>query len=512
MGVTGRHAAPLLRAVFWAVLGAVLGITVGVGPAFAGEDFVPEMSPEASQVEHEEEVFAPDPSYADEPYDIDAQVAIYGGKREVVAPRPLLEAGREIYTAGPFQPAYTFLGDKNPVIPRLYIYGDVQTVLGYADNGATELGQLAARLNLDVDFQITSTERIHAFLRPLDHDGAFTRCELFGGDDDDNCNEALSHEIQTLFFEGDVGPIAMGLTGEENTIDLPFAAGFTPMLLQNGIWLEDAAIGGAVTVPFRHSRALDISNMDITAFAFVDEVDSRAFRNSAGGNAQHGVNVFGATTFIEATEGYWELGYGYSAGEGRLDPFSYHNLTAAFTKRYFNRLNNSLRVIWNVGQDPDPGSQQTADGVALFAENSLIVNEPATIVPYLNLFAGFDRPQGLGQQARGILKNTGVNFETDAITQFPKLDDSGNDTWGGAIGLEYLFALDQQVVVEFATNQVMGSRGEPGRPAFDDEYAVGLRYQIPITKAWIVRADAIYGWRDGIADIRGARLEIRRKF
>jgi hypothetical protein len=284
------------------------------------------------------------------------------------------------------------------------------------------------------------------------------------------------------------------------------------MLLQNGIWLEDAAIGGALTVPSRNSPALDISNMDLTAFAFFDEVDSRAFRDGAGANAQHGVNVYGATAFIEATEGYWELGYGYSDGEGRLDQFSYHNLTAAFTKRYFNRINNSLRVIWNVGQDTDPGVPQTADGVALFAENSLIVNEPATIVPYLNLFAGFDRPQGLGQQARGILKNTGLSFETDAITQFPKLDDSGNDTWGGAIGLEYLFAFDQQIVVEFATNQVMGGRGEPGRPAFDDEYAVGLRYQIPITKAWIVRADAIYGWREGVADVRGARLEVRRKF
>jgi hypothetical protein len=494
------------------VFGVALGVALGAGAARAEEDVVPEMSPEATTTEHDSGVFGPDPTYEDKPYDIDAQIEIYGGKREVVAPRPLLETGREIYTAGPFQESYTFLGDKNPVLPRFYVYGDIQTVLGYADNGNVELGQLAARANIDLDFQITSTERVHAFVRPLDHDGAFTRCELFGDDDDDNCNEGLSTEIQTLFFEGDVGPIMMGLTGEDNLIDLPFAAGFMPLLLQNGIWLEDAAIGAAATIPSRNVPSLDISNMDVTAFAFFDEVDSGAFRNNANQVAKHGVDIYGVTTFIETGGGYWELGYGYSDGEGVKDQFSYHNLTAAYSRRYWNRISNSTRVIWNLGQDPDGTAQQTADGVLLLFESSLAVNEPATIVPYMNLFVGLDRPQGLGQQARGVLKNTGLNFETDAITQFPKLDDTGNNTWGGAIGLEYLFNLDQQLVVEFATNQVIEGRGEPGRPAFDDEYALGVRYQIPITSAWIVRADAMYGFRDGVDDIRGARLELRRKF
>ena len=495
-----------------AVCGVTLGLVLGAGAAWADEEFVPEMSPDATRVDHDSDVFGPDPTYEDKPYDIDAQIQIYGGKRPVDAARPLLETGREIYTAGPFQESYTFLGEKNPVVPRLYVYGDVQTVLGYADNGNVELGQIAARANIDVDFQITSTERIHAFFRPLDHDGAFTRYELFGDDDDDNFNEGLSTEVQTLFFEGDVGPIMMGLTGEENLIDLPFAAGFMPLLFQNGVWYEDAAIGGAFTIPSRNSAALDISNMDVTFFGMFDEIDSGAFRNNANQVAKHGVNIYGVTTFIETGEKYWELGYGYSDGEGDRDQFSYHNLTAAVSARYWNKVSNSTRVIWNFGQDPDGNAQQTADGVLLLFENSLIVNEPATIVPYLNLFVGLDRPQALAQQARGVLKNTGLNFETDAITQFPKLDDTGNNTWGGALGLQYLFNLEQQIVVEFATNQVFEGKAEPGRPAFDDEYAVGIRYQRPITNAWIVRADAMYGWRDGVDDIRGARLELKRKF
>jgi hypothetical protein len=303
-----------------------------------------------------------------------------------------------------------------------------------------------------------------------------------------------------------------GLTGEYNQIDVPFAVGFMPLLLQNGIWLEDAAIGAAVTLPSQNSPALDISNFDVTAFTFIDRVDSNAFIDRDGKVAQHNVEVYGITAFLETGGGYWELGYGYSDGDGFLDQFSYHNATIAYSRRYFNVLSNSLRVIGNFGQSPDGGAAKTADGVVFLAENSLIIGEPANLVPYLNLFAGFNRPQGLGQQARGILKNTGINYETDAITQFPKLDDTANDTWGGALGVSYLFNFDQQIVVEVATNQIMGDPGEIGRPAFDDEYAIGVRYQIPISSAWIVRTDAMYGWRDGVDDLAGIRLELRRKF
>ena len=133
-------------------------------------------------------------------------------------------------------------------------------------------------------------------------------------------------------------------------------------------------------------------------------------------------------------------------------------------------------------------------------------------MPYLNLWVGIDRPQGLGQQARGLLKNTGINFETDAITQFPKLDDTGRDTFGGALGIEYLFNLDQQIVVEVASVQVIGGPNQAGRPALGDQYGFGVRYQLPITQAWIIRADAMYGIREFDEDIRGFRIEVRRKF
>ena len=43
------------------------------------------------------------------------------------------------------------------------------------------------------------------------------------------------------------------------------------------------------------------------------------------------------------------------------------------------------------------------------------------------------------------------------------------------------------------------------------QYALGARYQHPISNAWIVRLDAMHGWREGLKDVYGARVEIRRK-
>ena len=144
----------------------------------------PRMSPEAMPVPFDPGIFSPDPSYEDVPYDAKAQLDIYGAKSAVKTQRPLLELGRELYQSGPFQPMANILGDKNPLAPHLYVYGDWRTAFAYNDNGERETALIATRLNLDVDFGITGTERIHAFFRPFDKNGSFNRVEL-GGDGDD---------------------------------------------------------------------------------------------------------------------------------------------------------------------------------------------------------------------------------------------------------------------------------------------------------------------------------------
>jgi hypothetical protein len=275
-----------------------------------------------------------------------------------------------------------------------------------------------------------------------------------------------------------------------------------------------------VTAMSENSPTFRISNMDATFFAGFDQVNTAALTN------RHDEEIFGVATFIEANKGYWELDYGYTDPTRELSAsgFGYHNISAAFTRRYWDLVSNSMRVIYNVGQDPSGGKVKTANGYLLLMENSFVTPEEITLVPYANFFLGSGAPQSLARDAGtgGVLVNTGLAFEGDALTGFPALDASGHDTYGGAIGCEYLFNLNQQLVVELSTVQILKNElakdATTGEPAVDRqvatgaEYGLDVRYQIPLTKSWIFRTDGLLAERVNESNLASVRFELRYKF
>ena len=59
------------------------------------------------------------------------------------------------------------------------------------------------------------------------------------------------------------------------------------------------------------------------------------------------------------------------------------------------------------------------------------------------------------------------------------------------------------------------TRAQPvpeGSSAAGDEYGLGVRYQRPLSKSWIFRADAMVAWRSQAQDLMGVRMEMRYKF
>jgi hypothetical protein len=225
-----------------------------------------------SNVDGKEDLFRSDPQY-EANYDAQMQVDVYGAKRAVEPPRPPVELGRQQYTSGAYDESSTLLGEKNLLLPGFAIYGDWRTAVAY-NNNSKEIAQIATRLNLDVDFKITGTERIHAFFTPIQKNNVeFTRFEFAGDDADEEFNGEFDPEPQTLFFEGDFGSLYSGFSGQEASFDLPFTVGLFPLFLQNGIWANDAILGGAVTLPAKNSAALGLANYDITFFAAFDNVN-----------------------------------------------------------------------------------------------------------------------------------------------------------------------------------------------------------------------------------------------
>lgn len=457
--------------------------------------------------------FIPDPC-PEKPYDSAAELKIYSGKEMIDdRPQPPIQWGLRLYDRGAFTPRPTWLGAKNPVGFHFMSYGDFRIAGAYNDNGVpasngkTEQSTIAARLNMDMDAQFTATERIHAFVRPIDKNGSFTRYQISGGVEHKFVHQ-LDFNIDTLFFEGDVGAMRQGWTGNTNAMDLPIAFGRVPIVTQNGVWIEDAMDGAAFSITAKNNPTHDISNMDFTFFVGLNKVTTAA---DPGDKSK----VIGMAGFADLLRGYLEYGYGYLDAD--VDGHSYHNVTVAFSKRYRGRVANSVRLIGNIGQKGVSGVK-TADGVLLLVENSLVPRRhfnfevkdynPLNFVPYLNLFAGFKNPQSLarGGDSGGVLRNTGITFESDGLTGYPTLDPTARDSYGGAAGVEYLFKLDRQIVFEAATVQRRGNN------TLGAEHSIGARYQHPFTKVWILRLDAMKGWRQGRNDIFGARVELRRKF
>lgn len=458
----------------------------------------------AYQVDPEVNDFEPTPVNQQQPYDSAAQRLIYEGKTLNANRRPLIELGKPWYQLGQIKPAKTWLGKHNPVNEQFIVYGDYRMAYANAKNANRDYtSQVAFEWNMNLDLRLTGTERITAFVAPFDRNGNNSRWLL----DDDDFIDELDFDIDFGMLEGDLGAIVGGFTGETLPFDLPFAAGVMPLLVQNGVWLEDAVTGVAFTLPARNSPRLDISNMDLTFFAAYDEIDSPAFE---GNNSA--ARMYGFLSFIESFGGYWEIDYAYLEDRNRLRDRSYHNIGLAFSRRYGRFISNSVRVIINAGQSTEYGPN-TADGVLLLVENSFITSKPSFFVPYFNFWAGFDRPQSAARNgnAGGILRNTGILFESDGMTGFPTLDATGNDTWGGAFGLNILTSeLDQQLILEFAFLKTLGN--DATRIAPGDQAGVGARYQLPLSNSWILRSDVMYGFFDNTSDVHGARVELRHKF
>ncbi len=457
----------------------------------------PETDKRSWLVEPEIHDFHPGPIYDGLPYDPYGLMNVYEGKTLYATQRPLLELGRPWYHLGQLSEGYTFLGKHNPVNPQLIVFGDFRTAYGQSNLVDDSNSQVAFEWNMNWDFRLTSTERFAWFLAPMNDGESNTRFEL----DNDRYFDQWNADFLFGYFEGDLGAIVGGFTGQTLPFDLPFAMGVMPLLFQNGVWLEDQFLGVAATIPARNSPRLNISNMDVTFFAGFDEIISPAFEFN-----DDAAKLYGMASFIEAWNGYWEIDYAYLE-DRTFNDRSYHNIGIGYSRRYGRWISNSSRIIVNAGQEAANGVN-TADGFLLISENSLITAHPSTIIPYFNFFAGFDRPQ----KAAGfnILRNTGILFESDGMTGYPTLDDTAQNTFGGAIGLNMMpNDFSQQLILETA---YVGKHKNGNRNVAGDQIGLGVRYQLPLNNSIILRADAMVGFLENSDNINGARLELRRKF
>lgn len=465
----------------------------------------PRMSPFAKPTSYKSALFKADPVYPAQQYSAEKQQHVYGGKRAINVPRPLAEAGYPLYKEGPLGSLHTWFGEKNLASPQFLIYGDSRLVLAGNQQGSLSNTALIPQVNLDTDLKLTGTERFHALFRPLQKDGQFTRFEINRDDNQDSNKLETEFDLapETLFFEGDMGAIIAGATNQWQPYDLPFAVGLMPLFIQNGLWFDDTVLAAAATLAAKNFPEWGIANADFSAYLAFDDVDAPGI----AGKSKPKLAAF--AFFGDMWEGYVEADWAYLRDQSKSGADqSYHSTALAYSWRQNNVSSNSVRVFNSFGQDTN--SAGDANGWLLLFESSLITSKPYTVVPYLNLFVGHGTPQAAARTA-GILKNTGLAFEQEALAGSQSLTANGHNSAGGALGIEFLFNFDQQLVLEAATQTVTRNRQNGAAPE-GDEFALAMRWQKPISRRWIVKADAIKGWKSKGEEFASARLELRVKY
>ncbi|MCG8458859.1 MAG: hypothetical protein MI919_21480, partial [Holophagales bacterium] len=167
-------------------------------------------------------------------------------------PKPLLELGEPFLGTGTLHPGFQ-LPTGAVWQPSLLAFGTLRTAVQSfeADTpGDARITEVAARLDLFLNLQLSGSERLVAGIRALDGNGRFTSYFLEHPDPmlDGEFQDEVDADLEALFFEGDFGEIFPDLDREDfDTLDYGFSVGRQSMLFQEGLLINDTIDGVGVT-------------------------------------------------------------------------------------------------------------------------------------------------------------------------------------------------------------------------------------------------------------------------
>ncbi|MEM7482350.1 MAG: hypothetical protein AAF481_14330 [Acidobacteriota bacterium] len=426
-------------------------------------------------------------------------------------PKPLLELGEPFLGSGTLKPGFR-LPTGAVWQPSLLVFGTLRTAAQTFENPAGRVSEVATRLDLFANLQLSGTERLVVGFRPLDQDGRFTsyvfESDLPGVDESDFSDE-FNGEITSLFFEGDFGEIFPNLSRDDfSPTDVGFSVGRQPLLFQEGLLINDAIDGVGVTRnTLQPARS---SNFRATLFWGWNDVG----RPGVGGNPEDDdaqlVALLTSADLRRSTidaDLAWVLSD--TRGNGALR--SGGDLIAggvSFTQR-IGLFNTSFRLL---GSLADEETVSAGEGLLLFSEVSRTPHHTHDLL-YFNTFLAVDRftSAARGPATGGPLGRAGINFAAVGLGRYgAALSSQAQDVAGGAVGYQRFFDhTRKQLIVE------VGARVGTDSSIADAIAATG-RYQAAVGRRFVLRTEAFAGLRrdPGGSDeeLFGGRFEVLLKF
>ena len=415
-------------------------------------------------------------------------------------PKLMIEWGDPFLDTGKLNEGFTV-----PIIgavwqPRFWAYGIYRSALQSFDNGApgTRLeSEWGNRFDIFANLQLTGTEKILLGLRPVDNNqpSKFTRYTFSGSNED--FNNELNLDIETLFFEGDLGSLIPNLDKAGiKPIDFGFTIGRQPLVLQEGILINDTV--DAFGLVRNNLSFPGASNLRISAMWAWNRLD----RNDRSLNSDS--DMYALFTAIDSHISTFNLDLIYVDGNASSGDAFYVGASAIQRLRTFGGISTAFRINSSIALDNEVAGNVIGDGTLLTAEISSIVTGSDDIM-YFNTFVSLGNFTQAGREAivGGPLANTGILFASPNLSTYgAEISPFTDDVLGGAMGYQAFWDHKRRnLILEFAAkHDYNGDSFDSYGLGFQLQQAFGTHVQLTLESYYVVN-----GERD---DASGARGEI----
>tara|TARA_R110002072_G_scaffold302615_3_gene486940 strand:+ start:55906 stop:57759 length:1854 start_codon:yes stop_codon:yes gene_type:complete len=357
--------------------------------------------------------------------------------------------------------------------PRLVAHGSYEMFGLFLEQGGTRQDAIGHQLIVDVDLQLTGTERAHVQFRPLGRrntGGSFFRLDDPTGFDDNSTGIP-----DRWWIEGEFYSLFGGLIDDEFTpLDYHITVGKVPYAVHNSLLINDEVTG--VIVNKNTLLIPPLSNLNIQGFYFFDDVDT-ATPHSTELVGMH-ASADWRNAFIEGTVAY----------VSHSDDASFDSRYAAVSAtKFFGPVTLAGRALFKDGDEAGTG-----DGALFVVESNLTRLAPHEI----SCVTGIEHAVFYGnffKATSGWSPISGANFNrlrsSFAVDPLIRIGQGLNpsDTTGASLGVQ-LFRdhEDESITPEVAWEQPQG----------DSVWGVGLRWQRKLGPQIFLDASGLISWSD----------------
>jgi|LWDU01.1.fsa_nt_gi hypothetical protein len=417
-----------------------------------------------------------------------------------VRPKLMLELGDPFLDTGRLDEGFTV-----PIIgavwqPRFWAYMIYRTALQNFDSGAPGAVQefeWANRLDLFGNLQLTGTEKILVGLRPVDNNQStrFTSYSFNGANE--GFNNEFNLDIETLFFEGDLGSLFPNLDKAGiKPIDYGFTVGRQPITFQEGILINDTV--DAIGLVRNNLVFPGTSNLRISGMWAWNRLD----RNDQALNSNP--NMYGLFTAIDADVSTFNLDLIYVDDDDINGDGFYIGASAIQRLKAFGGISTAFRINSSIALDNKIAGNVIGDGTLLTAEFSSVVHGSDDIA-YVNPFLAIGNYTQAGRESvvGGPLANTGILFASPNIANYgAEINPFTNDVVGVATGYQAFWDNHRRnLVLEVAVKHDYNG---------DDfnSYGVGFQLQQAVGEHVQLQLESFYVINSEVDDTSGSRFEV----